>query len=128
MMELFARGGWPTYALLCFAFVSHPLALAALVLGFTQRRRGGAIGLGAASLLLGVLALLLGVGGYLWGMHQVNEALAYAGGSAELETLRAYGQQEAMISVWCALASCALPFLCGGLALARGLTLPKGGA
>lgn len=116
-----------TYLLLCFSLLSHPLAIVGLVLAFAQRRRGGAIGMGAASLALGGLALVLGIGGYLYGMHQVDQALMFAD-SDQIETIRAVGQSEAMISVWCGVASCLVPSVGGLLALARGLTLPREGA
>lgn len=126
MLDIFARGGAPVWGILCFAFVTHPLAIAAAVIAFTQRRRGLSIGLGGASVVFGLGTVLVGVGGYLWGMQRVEAAIAFADASSR-DALYAMGQSEALLSVWCALAACALPLLTGALAVARGMSLPKEG-
>lgn len=116
------------WGLLCYGLLSHPVALVALGVAVFQRRRTPALALGGVSLAFAALALTLGVGGYLWGMHQVEVALGYAAGEVDGERTRALGQADAMLSVWCGLASAAVPGLLGALALVRGLALrPEGG-
>ena len=122
-VDYLARGGIAAYGLLCFIFLTHPVALAALGTAIAKRRTA-AIVLGGGSVLLGMLTILIGVGGYLYGMSQVDRALMNASPES-VEVMREVGQQEAMISVWCALASCLLPTLFGGVALLRALMLPK---
>lgn len=121
-MDVLSEGGAPVWGLVLCALVSHPIALAALGLALAKRSRGLALGMGAATVGLGMMALLLGVGGYLYGMHQVDAAVAYADPDSR-ELLRAVGQREAMISVWCGLGATALPLFLGLAAVARGLTI-----
>lgn len=121
--EVLSEGGAPVWGLLLCVLVSHPVALAAIGVALAKRSRGLSLGLGAVTVGLGVAALALGVLGYLYGMHQVDAAVAYADPESRA-LLREVGQHEALISVWCGLGAMALPLLLGVAAVARGLTLP----
>lgn len=107
--------------------VTHPLAIAALATAFGRRHRALSLGLGAASVATAMAGLLLGALGYFLGMSLVESAVANADVESR-EMLMEVGRREAMVNVWCALASAAIPGLFGALALARGATLPKPGA
>ncbi|HJL15774.1 MAG TPA: hypothetical protein RMH99_08965 [Sandaracinaceae bacterium LLY-WYZ-13_1] len=122
-MELFREAGVAGWAILCCAMVGNPVALIALFGAFLTKKRSARLGLGGAALALGLLTVVAGVGGYLWGMHRAQQAVAFASPDMRQQLLAA-ARAEALSAVWLALVGCVLPILLGAVALVRGLTTP----
>jgi hypothetical protein len=122
-LRFIQEGGAAMYLALCFVLVSHPLALGALGSLFATRR-AFPLGMGAATLLFALGTLLVGVLGYVWGMQQVNEALAYVE-PEHAEELRRIGTAEADNNLWLGALGALFPFLAGTLAIVRGATLKE---
>ncbi len=122
-MDWINEGGTPVLGLLCCALVSHPLAIAAVAVALVSRVKRWALVAGGISLAVGLGAIGLGVAGYLYGISQVEAALAEVPPEVRAELLDV-GRSEAMISIWVGLVSAAFPLLAGVGALARGMMLP----
>lgn len=110
------------YGILCIGLFGNPFGLAALVVTFVSKRRGVLLGVGIAALVLAALTAFTGIGGYLYGMSVVEDAVAFADAASRAE-LYAMGQAEAMNNVWFGAIAAALPTLAGALALARGASM-----
>ena len=121
MLEIFQTGGIGVWAILCFTVVSMPLALVAVFMAFASKKRGAAIAICAAAILMGLLTFGVGLGSYLYALHQIEEALMYMSGE-DRALIEAVGRQEAMASIYCGLAGAILPLLIGGVGLLRALT------
>jgi hypothetical protein len=117
-LTFFQEGGFAMYFALCGGVLAHLLALASIGALFAQRR-AFPLGMGAATLLFALSTALVGVLGYVWGMQQVNEAVAYVDPS-QAEMIRQVGQDEADNNLWLGGLLCILPSLVGVLAISRG--------
>lgn len=124
MMTPFVEGGWPTYVVLLCSLVTHPLAIGAVAVAFGSKRRAMAIGLSSAALLFALSTVAIGVGGYLYVMHVVDGAVAFADPSTR-EIIRAQGEHEASWNATCGVLGCAIPLLLALAGLVRGFTLTE---
>ncbi|MFN7143042.1 MAG: hypothetical protein ACK4YP_04650 [Myxococcota bacterium] len=98
LLDAFQEGGAAMYAVLaldvCAAFFV-PLALvAAIVARFQPKVRTVALVLGGVAVFASVVPMCAGVGGYLWGMQQVEAALQNVDPEMR-DTLQAVGEAEA---------------------------------
>ena len=82
IMQMFMEGGAPMYGVAAVDFcavVLVPLALLLAILArFTNKMRTLSLVLGWVAVASTLLPIGVGVGGYLWGMHRVEAAVAYA--------------------------------------------------
>ena len=124
-MQIFAEGGFPMWIILACVLVSHPLAIAAVIVAFVNEQRAVVLALSGAVLLFAQTTACVGVAGYLWGLSQVEAALAGAAGlePAMLEALREQGQQEASWNWICGGIGTVLPLILALVGLARGVTM-----
>lgn len=128
LSDFFAEGGAPMYLVACTAVPAFGLALAALG-AMASSTRALPLGLGASALLFGLVTVGLGVVGYLWGVQQVEEALAYVAlPPDETARLRAQGLAEADNNLWLGGIASILPLAAGALAVLRGVTMKTEGA
>lgn len=118
LVQNFKEGG-PAMLLILSADMCM-LCTIVLALAIAFAMRGSAVAkVAGAMCALGALApLAIGVGGYWWGMEQVNAALSMVD-PAQKELLRAMGTAEAMTNIWFGAGSliCTLP----GAALVLGV-------
>jgi hypothetical protein len=125
-MTPFVEGGWPTYVVLGCAIVTHPLALGAVAIAFSSdARRGLAIGLSSAALVLALLTAVVGVVGYLTAMQIVDAAVVMADPEMR-EVLRAQGRSEASWNLVCGALGAAIPILLALAGLVRGAMIRDG--
>lgn len=127
LVRWFQEGGWAMYGALCCALLSIVMGLGALGVAFATKKRGLAIGLGAATLLFALTTLCTGVTGYVTGMHNVEAAIANADPVYRTALLER-GQDEAQNNLEMGACASLLPLLLGIAALGRGLTLPRSDA
>ncbi|MBX7194123.1 MAG: hypothetical protein K1X94_18865 [Sandaracinaceae bacterium] len=120
----FQEGGAAMYLVLCIGALSHVLALAALG-SMLAKRRAMPLGFGAATLLFALSTACTGVGGYLMGMRNVEDAVAFA--DPELQArLRAQGQEECDNNLYFGGCAFLFPFFAGLVAVGRGAMMKDG--
>ena len=120
----FQEGGFAMYFIACIGALGHLMAIAALA-SMVAKRRAMPLGMGAATLLFAVTTMCLGVGGYLWGMRQVDEAIAFAD-PEQREALYAQGQAEASNNLTFGGCAFLFPLLAGVVAITRGAMMKDG--
>lgn len=121
----FQEGGWAMYGALCGSLFSMAIGLGAVGVAFATKKRGLAIGLGAATLLFALTTFCTGVAGYAMGMRNVEEAVVFAE-PAYRTALLERGRDEAQNNLEMGACASLLPLLLGLAALGRGLTRPRG--
>jgi len=125
LVRFFEEGGWPMYFVLAMGASAHLLALAALG-SMVAKRRAIPLVFGAGTLLLAVSTLCVGAGGFVFGMRQVEEAVAFAD-SADRDLMRARGREEADNNLYFGGCAFLLPFFAGVSAIGRGATMKDRG-
>lgn len=121
MFDMLTRAGFMAWPTLAFCVLALGVGLLGLVVASVAKSRGGAIALPAATVLLVALAGASGLAGYLWGLQEVEAALAAADPSAR-SMLEAVGRDEAAQNLYLAALGGALPFFLGVAGLALGAT------
>ncbi len=123
-LTFFQEGGAAMYLVLCVGALGHGLALAALG-SMLAKRRAMPLGFGAATLLFALTTACAGVGGYVMGMRNVEDAVAFADPEMQAR-LRAQGQEEADNNLYFGGCAFLFPFFAGLVAIGRGATMKDG--
>ena len=119
----FQEGGWSMYPIACFGFVGLFLGLAALASLFAPSRKFP-IGIGTASMLIGLLALGMGILGTIQGRRATDEVIG-AVGAEYAEDVRRQGYEESNNNLVFGGLACVLPLLAGMLAIGRGAMMKE---
>jgi hypothetical protein len=118
-MRVLDEGGWGVVAIFASMFLTHPLAVAALVTAFASRQSRRACALAYGSLLLSLSAFCTGVVGYLVGLDRISGVLPDVSPS-QYATMHAQGLREIRWNLTCGALGTILPGLLATIALLRG--------
>ena len=128
LVTMFREGGWAMYVVLAFGMLGLLLAFLDFVLGVAtvagRGSRAATIGVGVATVVVGLLIVGGGVGGWQHGLATMEEAITFAS-PEHREALRSKGAELASYPLYFGLAMSAVPLLAGFAAIVLGLIVRK---
>ncbi len=117
--------GWAAWLCLLIGFAGAGVGIVGVIL-LATKARGAAMGAGVVALALGVLAVGTGIFGQQSGLARMESAISGTSiDPSQKERIRAVGTVEAAQCVSVGVATGALPFLMGAIAVGLGLALRK---